>query len=358
MNELYIIQDDLDQTRIIQTQKTVEWLTCNTKVKYFNPIDFTGYQRKINEEHCKGICEYIKTKFYMPSAVVCATQKEYNENEMLYIVDGQHRVEAFKILKKEDPERYEMIKNYCLPVIVLEKATEMVEIDTFITINKTSKKVDTSLAYVLRNKLNNNKQSDDLTMPKRAYISVQLAWTIDHPEEEITSYDSTNSNEKSLWYGRISYEAPFIGSQTISLNSFVKATKVLANYLEKVEVLNCNWKEQREIDECVRKLYNITEFVWNTVKKKWPEVFTETTNSIIMGAIGYTAICKFLAAKIKDNKSRIKESNICEMIKLWIDSINVDYNEWLPGRMFSKYTSESGYTYVAGLLYDSCDIIM
>ena len=44
-----ILQDD---SRIIQTKKTVDWLVNNTSVNVFNPITFEGYQRSIDEKHC------------------------------------------------------------------------------------------------------------------------------------------------------------------------------------------------------------------------------------------------------------------------------------------------------------------
>ena len=140
-------------SNIIQTRKTVDWLVNHTRVNVFNPMTFEGYQRSIDKKHCAKIVDYLSREFFLPTSIICASRKEYTEDAQLYIVDGQHRVEALRLLREEYPARYKQVKDYELSVIVLEKAEEEVEIDTFITINKTSKKVDTSLAYVLKNRI-------------------------------------------------------------------------------------------------------------------------------------------------------------------------------------------------------------
>ena len=139
---------------LLQTKKTVDWLVSNTSVSVFSPINFKGYQRQIDEKHCMKIVEFLKRDFFMPTAIICATDHDFTDTSKLRIVDGQHRVNAFKILKESEPQRYAQIKAYEIPVIVMANVNENIEIDTFITINKTSKKVDTSLALVLKNKMN------------------------------------------------------------------------------------------------------------------------------------------------------------------------------------------------------------
>ena len=46
---------------LIGTKKTVDWLVNNTIVSVFNPINFTGYQRQIDNNHCKKIVEYLES---------------------------------------------------------------------------------------------------------------------------------------------------------------------------------------------------------------------------------------------------------------------------------------------------------
>ena len=174
--------------KIIHEIKTVDWLVRNTRVRTFDNITFTGYQRQVNENHVLNIVKYLKENpFYLPTSIICATDEEVTNDTVLNIVDGQHRVEAFKRLKENDLYKYNGIKNYELSVVILEKPSEALEVDTFITINKTSRKVDTSLAYVLKNKINkNNTSSSDLTIAKKEFLAVELAINL-------------NSDRNSLW---------------------------------------------------------------------------------------------------------------------------------------------------------------
>ena len=125
-----IAQDE----KIIQTQKTVDWMVNNTKVSVFDPIDFSGYQRKIDDRHCEKIVSYLNSSFYLPVAIICACDGNYNDDKELRIVDGQHRVQAFKRMKVENSHRYEEIREMEVPVIVLEDVPLEREIETFIHI--------------------------------------------------------------------------------------------------------------------------------------------------------------------------------------------------------------------------------
>lgn len=54
MNNIYLKQD----VDLVLTKKTIGWLIDenNTFVKVFDPVRFTGYQRKIDETHGKKNC--------------------------------------------------------------------------------------------------------------------------------------------------------------------------------------------------------------------------------------------------------------------------------------------------------------
>ena len=205
-----------EKNRIIQTKKTVDWLVKNTRVNVFNPITFEGYQRSIDKKHCEKIVSYLQRDFFLPTSIICACKNSYTEEEKLYIVDGQHRVHAFQLLKEQNPERYNEIRDKELSVIVLEKVQEEVEIDTFITINKTSKKVDTSLAYVLKNKINYNRASKDISISKREYLSVELASILNNSEESLMNlwqggesvFVARHPHDKAMQRALMQYRAP------------------------------------------------------------------------------------------------------------------------------------------------------
>ena len=335
------------QLDLFQTKKTVDWLVENTIVSVFNPINFKGYQRNIDNKHCMKIVEFLKLDFFMPTAIICATDNEFRVDGTLRIVDGQHRVNAFKLLRSQDPERYEQIKNYEIPVIVMAKVDENTEIDTFITINKTSKKVDTSLALVLKNKMNKYNNSEDLTMPKAEYIAVEVAQRLNY-----------NDAIDNIWFDKILFEGtPKNTPQLISLNAFVKSTRVLFNQMAKKQIISLGWTTHEEIDICIEKCCEIMLSVWSIVQNKWPDLFDSDLEKrrIIQGAIGFTSINKVIT-ELLSKIPFVDENHFIYEFKKRMQYIPVESDNWLPGNVYSKYSSESGYRIIAKELLSAIEI--
>ena len=331
-----------EEVKLIQTKKTVQWLVENTIVSVFNPVDFSGYQRKIDDKHCNKIVDYLQNDFLLPTAIICATDDEFNETVQLRIVDGQHRIHAFKQLEKINPDRYDEIKDFEIPIIVLSQVERNIEINTFIVINKTSKKVDTSLAYVLKNKMNHHQESDDLSIPKAEYLAVELAYKL-------------NTSDCDLWKDKILFEGSVRNTpQLISLNAFVKSSRVLINQMSKAKIIELNWTNDQEVEKCVQALYDFTVETWMFIRNKWSELFdgSDEKRGIIQGAIGYSAINRVIIEKMKQTNDLDRE-NFNEDVKRWIDLINVECKEWEPGERFSRYSSGTGYNIVAKELLNS-----
>lgn len=336
MTQTMITQGD---NKFLHIVKTVEWLIENTSVSVFDPVRFEGYQREISDSHCEKIVAYLRKQFYLPTPIICACDDKLNDNTQLRIVDGQHRIHAFRKLKEQYRERFEEIKDYEISVIVMEQVALDKEIDTFITINKTSKRVDTSLAYVLKNKLNFERDSSALSISKLDYVAVELAV-------------SMNENNPS-WENRISLTGGVNKKtpQVISLNSFVKATRRLVGHLDKKKIIDVSWNNSEEVENCIYEVQNILDNLWRAVMEKWPTLFERDDSylRIIQGPIGYSSITRFIANEIKlvDMNSGEKQlSDINYLITLWINSIDLTEEVWYPGNKFSKLTSESGYNII------------
>ena len=335
------------ECKIICDTKTVDWLVSNTSVRTFDNINFTGYQRKVNESHVSKIVDYLmKSNFYLPTSIICASDENVTKDTRLHIVDGQHRVEAFKTIKINDLDKYNEIKDYELSVIILQKPSEMLEVDTFITINKTSRKVDTSLAYVLKNKINKaNKSSCDLTIAKKEFLSVELAINL-------------NNDEKSLWYNKILLEGnPTKNSQeTISLNSFVKSVQNLIGYLEKYEIIKIDWNNDTELDYVNNIIKTIYLKIWDAIRLKWPILFTEEfhNKSVIQGTIGVSSINKYIIMQLKQESVNSYDLNLfISKVEYWIKNINISQNLWYKGNRFSQFSSAAGFNIVANYLLDA-----
>ncbi|MGH2560699.1 MAG: DGQHR domain-containing protein [Thermomicrobiales bacterium] len=66
--------------------------------------------------------------------------------ERIYIVDGQHRVEALMRLLRENPDAWATFR---VPICIMLGATEMMEMEQFYVVNSTAKSVRTDLALDL-----------------------------------------------------------------------------------------------------------------------------------------------------------------------------------------------------------------
>lgn len=337
MNVIDIIQDG---KQLVFTSKTIDWLVNNTYVSVFDPISFNGYQRQIDESHCQKIVNYLKKESFLPTAIICACDASFSDDISLRIVDGQHRVKAFQMLKMLEQFRYEEIKNQQIPVIVMVDVQLKTEIQTFITINKTSKKVDTSLAYVLKNQLSS--PGENMLMSRAEYLAVEVARILNEDEMD------------DLWYGRILYEGSVKKSNCyISLNAFVKASRVFVNTINQIGFIELNWNDSTSIDEVssiAHKTADIIHFIWETVYQRWPELRESSfeEKQILQGSIGFTAITRALIKCIK------QESIYAEAIKSFIYrtimDFSVPYTKWTKNGEFSNYSSEAGYRLVSEAL--------
>lgn len=339
MISLNLKQED---KHLVVAVKSIDWLVGNTSVSVFDPVTFKGYQRKIDENHCLKIVNYLKSSSFLPSAIICACEN-YNEESPLRIVDGQHRIEAFKILAREESTRYEQIKNLEIPVVVLVDVPMEIEINTFITINKTSKKVDTSLAYVLKNQL--SKGGSDMVMSRAEYIAVEVAQRLNENEDD------------RLWLNQILYEGNVKKSNCyISLNAFVKATRVLVNTLNQVGYINLKWNpetKQEEVQQIAQTTTDLVRYIWELVYQRWPELIEAPfeDKQILQGSIGYTAITRTIVKLIKEKG--VKAEELTSFISRTIRSFNTSYKQWTKDGTFSNYSSESGYKIVSETLINS-----
>lgn len=120
-----------------------------------------GIQRELNLGRMKEICSYIKEKdATFPTSIIVAANSEIKENlkeesEGIFslnienvdyigeIIDGQHRVQAFRGMKKSEIDKFE------LPVVLMFDLEEEGKAYVFSTINSKQVKINPSLIYDL-----------------------------------------------------------------------------------------------------------------------------------------------------------------------------------------------------------------
>lgn len=339
MTKSKIKQVHSELEEIISESITISELIDKTAVDVFNPTDFTGYQREINTRHVSKIVKYItdeftKHNFIFPSPIICSNRRD---DDKLYIVDGQHRVNAFKQIRTDNPTLFNNIKDYEMNVITLINPTMKLEVDTFITINKTSKKVDTSLALIAKTLYSGT--SDDSKNAKKQYILVETARKM-------------NSSDDSYYFNNIAWEGtPKSTGKLISLNTFVRAYMPIVNYLISENIIDLD--NSSKIDEYITYCTQIINHIWKSFEYKWPKLFKEDKNTIIQGTIGSSAITKFIINYLK--LSDVNQNNLLDIIHNAIKKTSDSYENWLPNGKYSNYSSGAGHTIISKILTDSID---
>lgn len=130
--------------------------------------------------------------------------------------------------------------------------------------------------------------------------------------------------------------------------------------LERVGALRTEWTTKEEIDTCLITMAELLDEVWEAVKNKWPELFNNSLDDrrIIQGSIGYSSLNRYFNSRIKNEIETCDIITIKQKMKKWISEIDVSSDNWkAKSGIYSKYSSEAGYSIVANELLRSVGII-
>ena len=121
-----------------------------------------GYQRPVSKARVRRLAAELKAQRVSLPTAVLLNLRDYEENrnlvrqreqaclsvrdDELYVVDGQHRLEALKELIESDEGKWESFK---IPFVCLLGASELEEMRQFHVVNSEAKSVGTDLANAL-----------------------------------------------------------------------------------------------------------------------------------------------------------------------------------------------------------------
>lgn len=148
---------------------TAEFLMTRFVVPLYDRDTNTGYQRAPSRFRISQLKnEIYNRKVDLPTAILLSMRSDDYENSMmdytgvtrlsarlnigekkLYVVDGQHRLEAIKELYNENKEKW---GGFIIPCVIILGATEKEELKEFYVVNSTARSVKTDLALVLLKK--------------------------------------------------------------------------------------------------------------------------------------------------------------------------------------------------------------
>lgn len=169
-------------------------------VRYYARVNGkdSGYQRRPTPSKLSKIKDFIDKETdapLFPTSIVVSTENELEFDEInrgyglltlkpkLYIIDGQHRFEAWGDLM--DSHVYKELEDYEIPLVVLSGFEEIDEVAQFHIINSRQTKVKTDLAHRHYLALSKSKKTaglvreEDTWIPRANVVANQLNEEID-----------------------------------------------------------------------------------------------------------------------------------------------------------------------------------
>jgi DGQHR domain-containing protein len=212
-----------------------------------------GYQRSVNELHVKKISEYLcSTDSLLPNSLILSTRDYmpgFHEGTIildhfpLYIVDGQHRVEALRdAVNSKEATHW---KDAVMPVLILSGFGRFEEMVQFVDLNTKQKKVATDLAMQLMLEMS----KDGVWHQK--FKEVGSEWKV----RAIKTVNELNKRMDSPWHGAIKMpgETAKTGHFRTTANSFTVSLRPLMtnsfgrNLDNNILILSNYWRALREI---------------------------------------------------------------------------------------------------------------
>ena len=327
----------------------------NTYVAFHNTSNNTGYQRALQSAHYRKIVKFLRNndKPFMLSSYILAINKdefslngaEFIVHNRMRLVDGQHRVEAFKELREVDIVKFNEIKDFEYPITILitEKNDDINEILSFIDINSKGKKVNTNLAITLRDKLYKENNSSNLSFEEfKERICTNVIINL-------------NNSAESVWYELIK-----IGNETgrekkIGINAFNESLKpVISSFLMSLKIDISNYSNYlTNLDKYSNELTELVDECWSLVSKKWSVCFKYTEKYNIQKGVGVFPFHIILSQSISKN-----EGDTDNNLQYFLDTIEkseIDNDSWIVGGDFSYYNSKSGFLKVVKMIQNEFD---
>lgn len=204
-----------------------------------------GYQRKTIASRVNDFMQYIKmAKGISPTSVLLNIRGEIGnfkpitsshgilslpDSTVLWIVDGQHRLEGLKKLIEQDPK----FSDFPCIAVIMQENTEYEEAKQFLILNKTQKGVKSDLAERLIAKMVKQMGITDLAnMPKATVKDIEWRPKADDIVDTLNTNNSTLPTDDfyaNPWYQRIQLPNEPKGKTTVSQTAF---TNSLKNILE------------------------------------------------------------------------------------------------------------------------------
>ncbi|MGJ4957882.1 DGQHR domain-containing protein [Bradyrhizobium sp. HKCCYLRH2015] len=235
----------------------------NYDIPTYNAKSGQGYQRPLQENRVNELVLDLKKKRVdLPTAILLNLRNREAKqalrdhtlrlsflrdsaatSKLFHVVDGQHRVAAFKKLMEEDPTGN--WADFLIPFICMVGATEQEEMEQFYVVNSRAKSVRTDLAFALLRKLSDKDPKMLERLEEKGRDWQVLA-------EKLVEALAENS---SVWRGRIRLAAMEKLHTTMPSASMVTSLKPLLSssffsrlsFAQQQQLIEAYWTGLREV---------------------------------------------------------------------------------------------------------------
>jgi len=237
----------------------------------------TGYQREVSTSRVNRLMKDLRAKRVdLPTSVLvnlrefdplahlseteCGHVLTLGDGDRLFVVDGQHRLEALRRLNEEEPERWGAFE---VPFVAMLGASEREEIRQFYVVNSTAKSVRTDLALDL---LKQRAESEPGVMD--ALIESGETW-------KVRGQQIVEDLEKAcaIWRGRVRFPGEPTGTSTIGSAGLVGSLQGLLStpYFGSITTAN---------------QVKILSAYWEGIRKIMPDPFVEPQEYALQKSVG------------------------------------------------------------------------
>lgn len=317
-----------------------------------------GYQRPLSERAIEKVKEFILRETpnpLLPTAILANSRYplDFKEQEggfgtlhikdRLFIIDGQHRLEAWKSMMA-DSQLQEQWGDYELPVVILSGFESYQEIEQFYVINSRQKKIKTDLAQRHLLQLASHKETSGL-------VSDSEYWKL----YSTKIVDVLNEQLDNIWKGKIilpSDSKDLRKAKIISQSSFVSSLKPF--FIGKGAIFTEEIPNGKKIEEWAK----IIARFWDLVAEVYPEAIKRPHDYSLMKTVGVFSLHIFLQREIlrtgldnlektlKDVAERLREAVARDFsISFWRSKVPSFAKE--QGKYAGAFSSAVGHNRIA-----------
>ena len=306
-----------------------------------DPVTHEGYQRQPSRNRIRKLARSLSLgEAHLPLSVLLSTRGtgslemrngstdvlRLDNNSKLFVVDGQHRLQAIAQLSKDEPEHW---SNFKISFVCIVGASESQEARLFLEINQKSQRLKVDLAASL--------------LADRPISEIPFAERVSHDRMMNGQIVAERlSGESPLWIGRIALAGTPLKGKTIG--NFAMGDS-LQNWLK--------YAETHDID--LDTTYLILNAYWTAISQVLPECFTKPEKFGIQQQTGVRVlhnllldIAPLIVSAKKNLKSATSYRTYLERVLLGFEfqrpdgSVVSGSEFWLRGALGGAGTFSSG----------------